>query len=192
MQLSCKRNAIWRPMCMIAEWIDTQIQAFWSNHQPTNYLASCYFSFWANNRVSYFAEFQNHSWLSRGVLAILLHVRRDLVWNQEKLLLAVEIAFDAAGLTSKRNLLFEIMARSNYHLAIKTFHRGIGIKSLTQYGIGIYMLRLPRKIFNASVGTISAHDRFLAHGASDLLNGKINQGPLSRQGDRSHNMVLGR
>ena len=102
------------------------------------------------------------------------------------------MAFDAAGLISKRNLPFEMMARSNYHLAIKTFHRGIGIKSFTQGGIGTYMLRLPRKIFNASVGTISARDRFLAHGASDLLNGKNIQGTRSRQGDRSHNTVLGR
>ena len=102
------------------------------------------------------------------------------------------MAFDAAGLISKRNLPFEMMARSNYHLAIKTFHRGIGIKPLTKDGIGTYMLRLPRKIFNASVGTISARDRFLAHGASDLLNGKNIQGTRSRQGDRSHNTVLGR
>ena len=85
-----------------------------------------------------------------------------------------------------------MMRQSNCYLAIKTFHRGIGIKLFRQRGIGTYMLRSQWEVFNASVGTISARNRFLAHGASDLLNGKINQGPLSRQGDRSHNMVLGR
>ena len=84
-----------------------------------------------------------------------------------------------------------MMAQSNYYLVVKIFDRGIGIKSFTQGGIGTDILRLPRKIFNALVGTISARDRFLAHGASDLLNGKNIQGTRSRQGDRSHNTVLG-
>ena len=96
------------------------------------------------------------------------------------------MAFDAAGLTSKRNLPFEMMAQSKYHLATKAFNRGIGIKSFTESGVGTYLLRLPRKIFNASIGTISARNCFLAHGASDLLNGKMNQGTwLSRETART-------